>query len=98
VTESLYRIQWRTSARDDLLKVIEYIGKESPTRAASFGKELHSKTPILAEFPEMGRLGRPGLSGYREMVLHPNYIVCYRILVDSRVVQILRLKHVARKF
>jgi len=98
VNESLYRIQWRTRARDDLKKVIDYIGKESPVRAASFGKELHRKTQILAEFPEMGRSGRPGLSGYRELILHPNYVVFYRVLVDVKVVQIVRLKHVARRF
>lgn len=46
----------------------------------------------------MGCPGRPGLSGYRELILHPNYVVFYRVLVDVNVVQIVRLKHVARRF
>jgi len=98
VTELLYCIKWRPSALEDLRKIIEYISQDNPRRAASFAKELHSKTQALVDFPMLGRQGRPGLSGFRELVLHPNYIVFYRILADVRVVQILRIKHVARRF
>ena len=85
-------------ARNDLLAIVRYIGKDNPTRAKSFGKELRDKTMPLAEHPELGRHGRPGLpDDLRELVIHPNYIVFYRVLAKARTVQILRVKHTAQQ-
>lgn len=85
-------------ARNDLRTIVQYIGKDNPTRANSFGKELRDKTKPLAQHPELGRQGRPGLPDYlRELVVHPNYIVFYRVLAESRTVQILRVKHAAQQ-
>ncbi len=84
-------------ARDDLRAIIQYIGKDNQTRAQSFGKELRDKTTLRAQHPELGRHGRPGLPDWlRELVVHPNYIVFYRVLPESRTVQVLRVKHAAR--
>jgi plasmid stabilization system protein ParE len=85
-------------ARDDLRVIIRYIGKDNPTQARSFGKELRDKTKPLAQHPELGRTGRPGLPDWlRELVVHPNYIVLYRVMPEIRTVQILRVKHAARQ-
>ena len=32
-----------------------------------------------------------------ELVIHPNYIVFYRVLAEARTVQILRVKHTAQQ-
>lgn len=85
-------------ARDDLLAIVRYIGKDNPTRAKSFGKELRNKTRPLTQHSEPGRHGRPGLPDYLcELVIHPNYIVFYRVLAEARTVQILRVKHAAQQ-
>ena len=85
-------------AREDLRAIVRYIGKDNPTRAKSFGNELREKTQPLAQHPELGRTGRPGLPDWlRELVVHPNYIVFYRVLTEARSVQILRAKHVAQQ-
>ena len=85
-------------ARDDLRAIVRYIGKDNPARARSFGKELRNKTKPLAQHPELGRTGRPGLPDWlRELVVHPNYIVFYRVLAEARTVQILRVKHAAQQ-
>lgn len=85
-------------AIDDLRAIVQYIGKDNPTRAKSFGKELRDKTKPLAQHPELGRTGRPGLPDWvREMVVHPSYIVFYRVLAEARTVQILRVKHAAQQ-
>ena len=60
-----------------------------------FGQELRDKTKPLAQYPELGRPGR--LPGIRELVVHPNYIVFYRELVETRTVQILRVRHDAQQ-
>ncbi|MDP2119588.1 MAG: type II toxin-antitoxin system RelE/ParE family toxin [Hoeflea sp.] len=98
MTAKPYRIEWRPMARDDLRAIVHYIGKDNPTRAKSFGQELRDKTKPLAQHPELGRQGRPGLPDWlRELVVHPNYIVFYRVLAEARTVEILRVKHAAQQ-
>ncbi|MBN2690618.1 MAG: type II toxin-antitoxin system RelE/ParE family toxin [Burkholderiaceae bacterium] len=91
-------IEWRPLAREDLRNIVCHIGKDNPTRAKSFGRELRDKTKRLAQYPELGRHGRPGLPEWlRELIVHPNYIVFYRVLAESRTVRILRVKHAAQQ-
>lgn len=98
MTAKPYRIEWRPMAREDLRGIVLNIGKDNPTRAKSFGKELRDKTKPLAQHPELGRKGRPGLPEWlRELIVHPNYIVFYRVLAEARTVEILRVKHAAQQ-
>ena len=98
MTAKPYRIEWRPMAREDLRAIVRYIGKDNPTRAKSFGKELRDKTKPLAQHPELGRKGRPGLPEWlRELVVHPNYVIFYRVLAEVRTVEILRVKHAAQR-
>ena len=98
MTAKSCRIEWRPMAREDLRAIVRYIGKDSPTRAKSFGKALRDKTQSLAQHPELGRKGRPGLPDWlRELVVHPNYIVFYRVLAEARIIEILRVKHAAQQ-
>lgn len=96
--EKPYSIEWRAMARDDLREIVRYISKKNPVRAKSFVRELRDKTAPLAMHPEIGKQGRPGLPDWlRDLVVHPNYIIFYRVLDGARVVEILRVKHVAQQ-
>jgi addiction module RelE/StbE family toxin len=98
MTAKPYRIEWRPMAREDLRAIVRYIGKDNPTRAKNFGQELRDKTKLLAQHPELGRQGRPGLPDWlRELVVHPNYIVFYRVQAATRTVEILRVKHAVQQ-
>lgn len=98
MTHKGYRIEWRPKAQEDLLAIVRFIGKDNPTRAKSFGQDIRDKTKPLAEHPELGHTGRPGLpADVRELVAHPNYIIFYRVLAEARTVQILRVKHAAQQ-
>ncbi len=89
---------WRPIAEADLDNIIDYIAQDSPANAKKFGKELRDKTKQLAEFPCTGRSGRPGLPDWlRELVAHKNYIIFYRVLDESRTVEVLRVKHAAQQ-
>lgn len=91
-------LQPGVKAREDLHAIRAYIGKENPTRARSFGQEFRDKIKPLAEQPELGRSRRPGLpDDVRELVVHRNYIIFYRVLSDARIVEILRVKHAAQQ-
>lgn len=98
MTAKPYRIEWRPMALEDLRGIVRYIGKNNPARAKSFGQELRDKIKPLAQHPELGRQGRPGLPEWlRELVVHPNYIVFYRVLAEARTVEILRVKHATQQ-
>lgn len=93
-----YRIEWRPLAEADLTGIIDYIAEDNPARVLEFGEELRSKTLPLAEHARLGRAGRPGLpSSLRELVVHRNHIVYYRVLEKARTVEILRVKHGAQQ-
>lgn len=94
----IYCITWRPMAEDDLNSIIDYIATENPLRAETFGNELYEKTLALMNNPSLGRTGRPGLPGFvRELVVHKNYIVFYRVIEEILTVEILRVKHAAQR-
>lgn len=93
-----HSILWRPLAEADLEGFIDFIALDNPDRAESFGQELRQKVGVLADHPLMGRTGRPGLpAGTRELVVHKNYIVFYRVLAESRTVEVLRVRHTAQQ-
>ena len=93
-----YRIVWRPIAEADLDSIIDYIAQDNPTKAEAFGQELRDKTLPLAQHPKLGHTGRPGLPAFlRELVVHRNYIVFYRVFDEARIVEILRVKHTTQQ-
>jgi plasmid stabilization system protein ParE len=93
-----YRIVWRPMAEADLDCIIDHIAQDNATRAEAFGQALRAKTLPLAQHPKLGRTGRPGLPAFvRELVVHRNYIVYYRVLTRNRTGEILRVKHAAQQ-
>lgn len=92
------RIAWRPIAEADLDNIVDYIARDNPIRAEEFGQELRDKTLPLAQHPKLGRQGRPGSSDWlRELVVHPDYIIFYRVQAETRTVEILRVKHAAQQ-
>lgn len=93
-----YQIIWRPIAETDLLNIIDYIAQDSPSSAVAFANELRATTLLLVLHPKLGRKGRPKLPSFlREWVVHPNYIVFYRVHSKKRTIEILRLKHAAQR-
>ncbi|WP_229505953.1 type II toxin-antitoxin system RelE/ParE family toxin [Massilia genomosp. 1] len=78
----------------DLVAIVEYIERDNAERARSFALEIQEKANSLVEFPGIGRPGR--VRGTRELVIHPNYIIPYRVRGDD--VEILRVQHTARRW
>jgi toxin ParE1/3/4 len=85
-------LRWTRKALENLNQIAAYIAQDNPARAASFVGEIKEKTELLSTFPALGRPGR--VPGTRELVVHENYVVPYRVKGDA--VQILRVQHVAR--
>ena len=87
-------VKWTRKALTNLRLIAEHIAKDKPDRAQSFVQEIRQKTNLLARFSSAGRAGR--VAGTRELVVHKNYIVAYRVKGED--VQIIRVHHVAQKY
>ncbi len=78
--------------------IVDYIAEDNPTAAVAFGLDVRAKATALAQQPMMGRKVRPGLPSFvRELVVHHNYILFYRVLRDARTVEVLQVKHAAQQ-
>jgi addiction module RelE/StbE family toxin len=91
----VFDIVWRPRARADLIAVIRYIAQDSPLHAEAFGAMIRQQTDRLSAHPHSGRPGRYG--AYRELVVHRNYLVLYRIIEETGIVEILAVKHARRR-
>jgi toxin ParE1/3/4 len=86
-------VRWLQVALRNLGDIADYIAEDSPERSVTFVREIRQRTNLLLDFPSVGRAGR--VIGTRELVVHKNYIVVYRM--KSGHVEILRVWHVAQK-
>ncbi|WP_096975734.1 type II toxin-antitoxin system RelE/ParE family toxin [Escherichia coli] len=84
-------ILWLRSARDDLRQIVAYIAKENIPAARSIETSVLalSERPYL--YPPSDRV-----SGVREIVVLPNYIVLYRVATSS--IEIANIVHSRRQF
>ena len=88
------RIVWRPIAAADLDTIVDHITKENPLAAIELGDTIMRRVAELARQPRLYRTGR--VRGTREMVVHPNYLVVYRIKRDA--IEIVRVLHAARQY
>jgi addiction module RelE/StbE family toxin len=87
-------LEWRESARADLLAIVDYISDDNPEAAQQLKDDIEAKVAKLAEHPKLYRPGR--VAGTREMVVRRNYVVIY--VEDARAVSILRVLHASQQW
>ncbi len=88
------KLVWKQLALNDRERIMDHIAKDNPQAALDLDVLFEQKADRLVEQPEMYRVGRK--RGTREMVVHPNYLVIYRINNDA--VEVLRVKHSAQQW
>jgi toxin ParE1/3/4 len=86
------RIVWTSLAAHMLDSTGQYVLKDNPKAATRLLKQIRKSVRLLKTHPFMGR--RTEFEDVRELVVHPNYIVSYRVSTDT--VQILQVWHVAQ--
>lgn len=77
-----------------LENITRYVMQHNPQAAVSLKNRLVGEAERLASIPLGGRKGR--VAGTREWVAHTNYLLVYRVLVDS--VEILAVLHTRRNY
>jgi addiction module RelE/StbE family toxin len=66
----------------------------SYARAIALGDTLMHKAEQLDPHPMLGRAGR--VQGTRELVVHPNHLLIYRMV--GQAVEVLRVTHAAQRW
>lgn len=88
-------IIWTQRAEERLLAIVEFIAERNQLAAARLGVDLRDSTLPLADFPMLFRQS-DRIKGCREIVVHSNYIVLYRVRNDS--ILIVSVTHASRKY
>lgn len=91
------QIRYLPIAQEDLLSILEYIARDSPSRALKFVEHLDNRISLLRENPKLGRIPRhPTLAqeGYRVLIIEA-YLVFY--IARRTTIEIHRVIHGSRK-
>lgn len=84
------RVEWRPEARSDLLQIFDYIGDRNLVAALELNQAIETATSALPEHPYLYRCGR--LPDTREIVVHPNYLVVYRVTDQIQILSVLHAR------
>jgi toxin ParE1/3/4 len=91
----IMHLEWSVFALTDREAIFDYIEHDSPRTAVAIDDRIEQQVEALAQFPEMGRIGR--VEQTRELVIQRTpYIVAYRIAENA--VRILRVLHGAQQW
>ena len=86
------KLVWQPTSRRDRERIYRYINAEAPKSARQIDRIFTEAALGLIDYPQRGRTGR--LAGTRELVVHPNYILVYRVKPD--LIEILTIIHAAQ--
>jgi toxin ParE1/3/4 len=85
-------VRWTRRALRDLLRIADHIAVDNAPAAIAFAAMVQDTAQRLQQFPLLGRIG--AFQDTRELIVHRNYILTYRVRATE--VQVLQLWHVAR--
>ncbi len=85
---------WEPDASDQLDGIADFISLQRPEAAERIVQLIHNGVERIRRFPRSGRPGR--LPGTRELIVHPNYIVIYR--VTDTAIDVLRVLHARQRY
>ena len=79
-------VEWRPLARAQLSEILEY----NLVAASELYKNIEAAISALPQHPYLYRFGR--VLGTREIVVHPNYLVVYRVTNRIEIVTVLHAR------
>lgn len=83
-------VEWRPLARAQLREILEYISDRNIVAASELYKNIEAAISALPQHPYLYRFGR--VPGTREIVVHPNYLVVYRVTNRIEIVTVLHAR------
>lgn len=89
-----FAVKYSRRAQKDLREIVAYISRFDPRAAARVGEQLIEHAESLSNFPKRGTLWKKSNDVWK--MLSAPYQIFYRIVPETRSVQILRFWHSAR--
>jgi len=86
---------WNLQAQEDVDDIFTYISARNRAAAERLAEEIEASALILSEHPYLYKLSHR-IPGCREIVVHSNYIVIYRVEADC--VRVVRVVHGSRMY
>lgn len=86
-------VSWTDEALADLEEIAAYISDRNTFAALSVQELVQQTAERLPAHPYMYRPGR--IPGTREAVVHPNYVLVYRV---GEVIEILAILHARQQY
>lgn len=90
-----YRLLYSQKSLNDLGEILGRIAEEDAEAASRFGVSLLDHIDLLSRFPRLGGVIRKR-SRVRKL-LHSPFLVYYRLDEDKRQIEVLHVRHGARK-
>jgi addiction module RelE/StbE family toxin len=87
-------VSWNAEALTDLEQILGYIAERNPVAADRLLAVAVHAAEQISEHPYLYRPGR--VAGTREAVIHPNYIIVYR--VGALAIDILSVLHARQSY
>jgi toxin ParE1/3/4 len=88
------RLIWSDRSKAQLRAISQYISQHDDNAADRLLDRITANAERLIDYPYMYREGR--IAGTREALVHPNYLLIYRVTADS--VRILRVLHTRQQY
>jgi toxin ParE1/3/4 len=88
-------VVWHPEAELDLLEIVQYIAERSPMAAHKLGRLLQDSVAYLSEHPYLFKAS-DRVAGCREIVVHPNYLVFYKI--ESNHISVVKVAHARQEY
>jgi toxin ParE1/3/4 len=88
------KLLWTPESIEDRRAIYDYVEADNPLAAIDLDELIFEKSQVLTKHPKLGRAGR--IAATRELVVHANYILIYRIAGDE--IHVLRVMHSARQW
>lgn len=88
------KLIWHPLAIADRERIMDFIAGDKPLAALALDEAFEQHAERAVTNPQLYKPGR--VDGTREIVVHPNYIMVYRI--EELHITILRVLHAAQKW
>ena len=88
-------VEWSKSAKADLLEILLFISERDEFAADALQEAIERSLEHLPEHPYLYKQSFR-VPGLREIVVHPNYIVLYK--VNSLAIEIANIVHARQQY
>ncbi|EXI66552.1 MAG: addiction module toxin, RelE/StbE family [Candidatus Accumulibacter adjunctus] len=88
------KLLWHPLAIADRECIMDFIARDKPSAALALDENFESHASRIEANPYLYRRGR--VPGTREAVVHPNYVMVYR--VHGETITIFRVLHAAQRW